>query len=71
MSTNEKMLTVNEAAMRIGMSARHVRRLVAERAIPFYKVGRSVRISATDIDAYLGYLRVEALQGYAAFRGVA
>ncbi|WP_246281926.1 helix-turn-helix domain-containing protein [Fodinicola acaciae] len=68
MQAYSQMLTVDEAAERMGMSVRHVRRLVSERSIPFYKVGRSVRIASSDVDAYLRALRVETLN---ARRGVA
>ena len=41
----DKLLTVEEAAERLGTSARFVRRLVAERRIAYVKVGRHVRIA--------------------------
>lgn len=68
MQPYSQMLTVDEAAERMGMSTRHVRRLVSERSIPFYKVGRSVRIASPDVDAYLHRARVETLNLH---RGVA
>lgn len=68
MKISDMMLTVDQAAGRMGMSTRHVRRLVAERSIPFYKVGRSIRIAASDVDAYLCESRVEALNGAVNFR---
>ncbi|MGH3731243.1 MAG: excisionase family DNA-binding protein [Micromonosporaceae bacterium] len=45
----DEVFTVEEAAARIKMSARYVRRLVAERRIAFHKVGRSVRIKGADL----------------------
>jgi excisionase family DNA binding protein len=56
-----ELLTIEEAAEVMGMSARHVRRLVAERRIAFHKLGRSVRIARADIDAYVEAGRVEAI----------
>jgi excisionase family DNA binding protein len=56
-----ELLTIEEAAEVMGMSARHVRRLVAERRIAFHKLGRSVRIALADINAYVEAGRVEAI----------
>lgn len=44
-----ELLTIEAAAERISMSARYVRRLVAERRIVFYRLGRSVRIDPRDL----------------------
>jgi excisionase family DNA binding protein len=52
---------VEEAAEVMGMSARHVRRLVAERRIAFHKLGRSVRIDPADVEAYIASVRVEPI----------
>jgi excisionase family DNA binding protein len=59
--TVEQLLRIEEAAEALGMSARHVRRLVAERQIAFHKLGRSVRISRADIAAYVEAGRVEPI----------
>jgi excisionase family DNA binding protein len=53
------MLTVEEAADRLGTSARFVRRLVFERRIAYTKLGRHVRIAARDLDAFIRAGRVE------------
>ncbi|MGE3448708.1 MAG: helix-turn-helix domain-containing protein [Microbacteriaceae bacterium] len=50
------------AAAELGTSVRHVRALVFERKIDFYKVGRLLRFSRRDIDAYLARNRVEAVR---------
>ncbi|MFN8037187.1 MAG: helix-turn-helix domain-containing protein [Acidimicrobiia bacterium] len=44
-------------AERLGVTERHVRRLVAERRIPFVKVGRFVRFDPTDVAAWLDSCR--------------
>lgn len=41
------------------MPARYVRRLVAQRRIAFHKVGRSIRLKASDVDAHVNGDRVE------------
>lgn len=47
------LLTVDQAAERLGTSPRFVRRLVAERRIAFIKLGRHVRLSSADVDAFI------------------
>jgi excisionase family DNA binding protein len=54
------LLTPQEAADRLGTSLRFVRRLIFERRIPFIRVGRHVRIAASDLDAFIAAGRVEA-----------
>ena len=55
----ERLLTVDEAAERLGTSTRFIRRLIAERRIAYTKLGRHVRIAARDLDAYVASGRVE------------
>jgi excisionase family DNA binding protein len=47
------------AAEWLGTSPRFVRRLIAERRICFTRLGRHVRIAASDLDAYVAAGRVE------------
>jgi excisionase family DNA binding protein len=54
-----ELLTVEEAADRLGTSVRFVRRLVFERRIAYTKLGRHVRIAASDVDAFITAGRVE------------
>jgi excisionase family DNA binding protein len=56
----DKLLSPKDAADQLGTSVRFVRRLVFERRIPFIKVGRHVRIAASDLEAFLAAGRVEA-----------
>lgn len=60
------LLTVEEAAERLGTSPRFIRRLIAERRIAFTKLGRHVRIDTVDIDAFIAAGRVEPQQPSAA-----
>ena len=55
----DKLLTPQEAADGLGTSLRFVRRLILERRIPFIKVGRHVRIAASDLEAFIAAGRVE------------
>ena len=56
----ETLLTVDEAAERLGTSARFIRRLIAERRIAYVKVGRHVRIAEDDLAGFVAAGRVEA-----------
>lgn len=55
----EALLDVETAALALGTPARFVRRLVAERRIRFYKIGRYVRIDPRDLDAFIAAGTVE------------
>jgi excisionase family DNA binding protein len=55
----ERLLTVDEAAERLGTSTRFIRRLIAERRIAYTKLGRHVRIAARDLDAFVASGRVD------------
>ncbi len=50
----EDLLDVDQAAIRLGTPVRFVRRLIAERRIRFYKIGRYVRIDPRDLDTFIG-----------------
>lgn len=64
------LLTVEQAALRINMSTRYVRRLVAERRIAFHHIGRSVRLDSADLDAHVAAGRIEPLTASDAWRAV-
>ena len=56
----DTLLSVEQAAERLGTSARFIRRLIAERRIAYTKLGRHVRIAGPDLDAFVASGRVEA-----------
>ena len=56
--TTTKYLTVQEAADYLNTSVRFIRRIIAERRIAFHKVGRHVRLSVADLDAFVAAGRV-------------
>ncbi|GAA5176924.1 hypothetical protein GCM10023322_00290 [Rugosimonospora acidiphila] len=66
----DEVLTIEQAAARIKMSERYVRRLVAERRIPFHKLGRSVRLKASDLAAHIDAGRVEPITAADVWRGL-
>ena len=51
--TLPQLLTIDQLAERLEVSIRHVRRLVAERRVPYLKVGWLVRFDPTEIAAWL------------------
>ena len=58
----DTLLSVEQAAERLGTSVRFVRRLVFERRIAYVKLGRHVRIAVRDLDAFIRAGRVEVGQ---------
>jgi excisionase family DNA binding protein len=54
------LLTIEEVADHLGVSVRHVRRLVSERRIPFVKWGHLLRFSPEDLALWLERSRVQA-----------
>jgi excisionase family DNA binding protein len=53
------LLDIGAVALALGTTRRHVQRLVAERRIPFLKVGRFVRFDQDEISGWLEEQRVE------------
>jgi excisionase family DNA binding protein len=58
------LIDLPAVALRLGVNERHIRRLVAERRIPFIKWGHLLRFDPAEIDAWLDRARVphEALR---------
>jgi len=54
------LIDVGGLAERLGVDVRFVRRLVDERRIPFYKVGKHVRFDPADVAHWLADRRVAA-----------
>ncbi len=57
------LLTVEQAAERLGTTVRFVRRLRSERRIAVVKLGKHVRIDSADLDAYIEASRQDAIPG--------
>ena len=54
------LLTVDQAAERLGTTPRFIRRLRTERRIAVVKLGKHIRIDSHDLDAYIIASRQEA-----------
>jgi excisionase family DNA binding protein len=66
--SKQRLLTVDEAAERLGTSVWFPRRLIAERRIRFVKVGRHVRIPESALDEMI---RAGTVEPVTRRRGVA
>lgn len=53
------LLDIEAAAERMAVSPRFVRRLVAERRVPYLKVGKFVRFDPVELDSWLDSCRVQ------------
>jgi len=62
------LLSVEQAAERLGTTDRFIRRLRTERRIAVVKLGKHIRIDSNDLDAYITVSRQEAHPGAAAPR---
>ena len=56
------LLDIDAVALALGVTRRHVQRLVAERRIPFLKVGRFVRFDPAALNVWLDQQRVEPVR---------
>jgi excisionase family DNA binding protein len=65
-----EMLTIEEAAARLKMSVRYVRRLVTERRIAFHRLGRAVRFDPADLAAFVQEGRVEPMTAETVWNGL-
>ena len=54
-----RMVGIDAVAAYLGVTVRHVRRLVNERRIPFYKWSRLLRFDPAEISAWVDNSRVE------------
>ena len=66
-TTRGPLQDVGAVAKALGVSPRHIRRLVAERRIPFFKVGKFVRFDRGELDLWLDQQRVELRQSPSSF----
>lgn len=54
------LLDIDGAAEHLAVSSRFMRTLVAERRVPYLKVGKFIRFDVRDLDKWLDTCRVEA-----------
>ena len=51
--TIPELMSIDQLAQRLGITVRHVRRLVADKRIPYLKVGKLVRFDSEEIAQWL------------------
>ena len=56
-NARQSLMDIEAVARRLGVQVRHVRRLVAERRIPFVKWGHLLRFDPVEIEAWLDRAR--------------
>lgn len=64
----ESLWDIRAVARRLGVPVRHVRRLVAERRIPFIKWGHLLRFEPSEIEAWIDNARRSPEPGPASSR---
>ena len=52
-----QLITIDQLAERLGVTQRYVRRLVAEKRVPYRKLGKLVRFAEHEIAAWLDTTR--------------
>jgi excisionase family DNA binding protein len=58
-TTFTNLLTLEQAAERLGTSVRFIRRLRHERRLTFIKIGKHLRIDNADLETYIASCRDE------------
>ncbi len=58
--TAPELLDTEAAALYLGRNVHYLRRLVARREVPFFRVGGRLRFATRDLDAFLADCRVES-----------
>lgn len=57
-----QLIDITRAAEHLGVTVRHVRRLVSERRIPYVKVGHLVRFDTRELGRWIDGCRNEQLR---------
>jgi excisionase family DNA binding protein len=57
-------MDIASVAGRLGVNVRYVRRLVAERRIPYVKCGRLLRFDPDEVEAWIDAARVATVAGH-------
>lgn len=55
-------MRLEDVADRLGVNERYVRRLIAERRLPYLKIGHLIRIDPNDIEHLIAQTRVSAIE---------
>jgi excisionase family DNA binding protein len=55
-------MRLEDVADRLGVNERYVRRLIAERRVPYLKIGHLIRFDPNDIEHWIAQTRVAAIE---------
>jgi excisionase family DNA binding protein len=58
-SSDRRLLDIEQAAEHVGRNVAFMRRLVARREVPHFKIGRALRFAVADLDEFVAACRVE------------
>lgn len=58
----DQLLDIAQAAERLNLTPRFIRRLIAERRIDYLKIGKFIRFHPTELDAWIERQRIEHLR---------
>lgn len=58
----DQLLDIAQAAERLNVSPRFVRRLIAERRIDYLKIGKFIRFHPAELDAWIERQRIQHLR---------
>lgn len=59
LSPMDHLLDIAQAAERLNVTPRFVRRLIAERRIDYLKIGKFIRFHPTDLDTWIEHQRIQ------------
>ena len=62
------LLNIDQAAARLGINSRFVRRLILEKRIPYHKIGRYVRFDPIDLETWISDQRIDTQTDHSASR---
>jgi excisionase family DNA binding protein len=55
-------MRLEDVADRLGVNERYVRRLIAERRVPYLKIGHLIRFDPNDIEQWIAQARVATIE---------
>lgn len=58
--TINKLLTIEEAAEYLSITPRMIRRLLEQKKLPVYRIGKHIRFAEADLEIFINSVRTEA-----------
>ena len=57
--SDDRLMSVTELAEHLGVGVRFIRRLVSQRRIPYYKIGKYVKFDRQEVEDWKNSVRVD------------